>query len=173
MNIKRTAVLALLGLLLLGCAKRNHTHPAPAAPRVNEMSLSEALKQAIGALDSLYENGADKHHQVTNQDGEGQTGGPGRERTHGLIPSEVEVVFQLAGSDSGSASGGLSVALPVIEAGAEWTSQVSRSSTNTITVRLRSILFARTDELVGLEDLTRVLTAIRVLQDEKLGEPKR
>ena len=171
MNIIRVAIFSLFGFLLVGCAKRNHTHQPPAAPKMKEVLLVEALSQAIAALDSLYDRAAAMHERGGSQGVVNQTDTRQAERIHGLVPSEVEVVLQLAASDSKSIGGGLSVALPLVEGGTEWTSQVSRSNANTITVRLRSILFARTDELVGLKDLTRLLQAVRVLRDQRVGAP--
>ena len=119
MNIIRVAVFSFLGLLLVGCAKRNHTHQPPAAPKMKEVLLVEALSQAIAALDRLYEREAVMHDRAGRQGVVNQTGTRQAERIHGLVPSEVEVVFQLAASDSKSFGGGLSVALPLVEGGAD------------------------------------------------------
>ena len=152
MNIIRVAILSLVGLLLSGCAARNHTH---SDPPLRVISLNDAVRDAISSLDKLYE---DREHKAGD-------------RTHGLVPSEVEVVFQLAAGSKKGEEHKLMVGLWGTTAGSGWTSEVTRSNANTITVRLRSILFARTDELVGSERAAKLLELVKMLRDNKLAEP--
>ena len=128
MNTIRFAVLSLVGLLLSGCAARNHKHLPPPLASLETISLTKALEETIAALDNLYEEIEVKQKTT--------------DRTHGLVPSEIEVVFQLAADSNKGADRKLSVALGPIAAESGWTSEVAHSRTNTITIRLRSILFA-------------------------------
>ena len=151
MKIIRVAILSLVGLLSSGCAARNHKH---SPPPLQVVSLNEALRDAISALDDLY---AEKTE---------------RERNHGLVPSEVEVVFQLAAGTKEGEEHKLAVGLPGITAGSGWTSEVTRSNANTITVRLRSIAFARIDELASSKGAAeKIVKLVEKLKKNKTAEP--
>ena len=140
-----TLVALAVGVFVIsGCATRGHVHtPDPDVPE--PVPLTDAVQSVMAALDKLA---------VRSND----------EPFHGLLPAEVEVVFEVQAGRS--AEGGLSVKLlpAIAEIGGEWSSEAMSSEGNTITIKFRNILLAKRDELVGfknVEDLAELLERLR------------
>ena len=58
--------------------------------------------------------------------------------------------------------------LDVVEAGAERSTEVTRSEGNTITIRFRNIVFATNEEVVGLKSAQEINALIRDLRQAGL-----
>ena len=143
------AVVALaLGVYAVsGCATIGHTHtttPEPPEPP-EPVPLTDAIQSVVAALDQLATRSDNKPF-------------------HGLLPAEVEVVLEVEAGRS--TEGGLSVkVLPAIaEIGGEWSSEVTRSEGNTITIKFSNILLAEQDTLAGLENTDKLAERIERLR---------
>ena len=83
------------------------------------------------------------------------------------MPAEIEVVFQVQAQRRKENSVDVSIAvLDILEAGAERSTEVTRSAGNTITIRFRNIVFATDEQLIGVKsakELTDLVTELRKL----------
>ena len=128
----RLATALVVVLALSSCASRGYTHPPQQQPP-KPISLLEGVKEVMRALDEL-------------------TMRPEDAPIHGLMPAEVEIVFQVQAQRSQENSVDVNISvLDIVEAGAERATEVTRSAGNTITIRLRNIVFAMKNKLIGFK----------------------
>ena len=75
------------------------------------------------------------------------------ERYNGLVPAEVVVVFKVEAGHTTEASGSAELkVVEILSVGAQSTSAATETTANTITIRFRSIAFARKDEVIGFHE---------------------
>ena len=160
-----TLVLSLLALLAPFGA---------GAQEITEISLDEAVEQVKDALWVLHEPArkelaaaiAAQGLQTLTDDLTTLTGESARLRpTHGLVPSEVTISFQVNVGKGGK------LYLKVFEAFEIGGNKATVAVGNTITIRMRSILFADDEELVSRlegsdgEPLTNLMQVYESIRD--------
>ena len=147
----RLAALAAVAVSLSGCASVGPTPTEPPSP----MSLREGVQAVMAALDELAQRPADAP-------------------IHGLMPAEVEVVFQIRGQRADSDSFELTVGVPeFIGAGTERSTEVTRSEGNTLTIRFRSIVFAPQEQLIGVKSAEELTDLVKDLRGRGWATPSR
>ena len=122
----KSIFVSIFMVVLFGCALHGQK-PKPAIP--NPMPLSDSVLEVMKALD----------HLATMRDS--------TKPFHGLLPAEVEVVFQLEAIEKDQGSFSLGV-LSLGKFSTEWSGDMTQAG-NTITIRFRNIAFSKTDELLG------------------------
>ena len=126
--VKIAALPLVLALAVSGCATRGHRH----IPESTPITLSKGVQTVVKALDALAKRSPDAPF-------------------HGLVPAEVEVSFQIVAGRLDTDEFSINV-LPVgdlADIGGKWSTEITRSTGNTITIRFRNILFAKKDEILG------------------------
>jgi len=95
------------------------------------ITLKQGIEDVIEALDHAGNLDTSKHN--------------------GLVPSEFTVELNLSTSEKGTQNASLEIApaafIPKIGTG--WSAEVNNSSGNKLTIKFRSILFAKQDEYMG------------------------
>jgi len=116
----------LLVILLQGCTTT--------VERAEPITLADGVKEVINALNSLSELQTSK--------------------INGLVPAEVTVVFNITAGSKDSKNATIEIVptgivKEISKIGAGWSSEVTQSTGNTLTIKFRSILFANEKELVA------------------------
>ena len=87
------------------------------------------------------------------------------ERYSGLMPAEVAVVFRVEAGTTVSTTGSADLeVLEIVSVAGESASSSSEVAANTITIKFRSVAFARKDEVVGYmspEELKQLYERLR------------
>ncbi len=91
---------------------------------------------------------------------------------HGLMPAEVEVVFQVQAQRINQNSMAINVVpLNILGAGLERSTEVTRSEGNTITIRFRNIVFATKEQLIGIKSADKLTHLVKALRNAGWSSP--
>lgn len=142
--MKRSKILIIAMLIFLhGCSTVSVERP-------DSISLSDALKEVVEALNEM------SNLQV--------------EAKHGMAPAEVTVTFNItAGKKTGREASVDIVPTGIVEEitglSYGWSSEVTETRGNSITIKFRSILFASEKELVGKKTPEEINEIYKKLQE--------
>ena len=117
--------------------------------RPEAISLSEGLVEIIVALNEMAKVQSDKKL--------------------GLVPEEATVVFNVTAGKKDGRTGGIEIVptgivQEISKFSMGWSSEITESRGNTITIKLKSILFSKNDELVSSKTAKEILEKIDELQ---------
>lgn len=121
----RNLLLSLLFVILLvGCT---NIQPERSEP----ITLKEGMKQLAEGLNEFQNIGKDS------------------KKVYGLVPSEIEVTFNISAEKTDGKTANLTISpasLSGVGFGAGWTKEVSSKSGNQITIKFRNLLFSKKGE---------------------------
>jgi len=132
----KKAFIICMTCCMMSCATTKVTRSEP-------ISLADGLKEVVIALDEMSDVKRDK--------------------INGLVPSDVTVEFNVTSGNKKKNDASLEIVPTglVSKIGASWSSEVTETTGNKITIKFRSILFANKDDLIGgnksVEDITKMV----------------
>ncbi len=121
-------------------------HFAKTVERPEPITLADGVKEVIDALNSLSELQTSK--------------------INGLVPAEVTIVFNITDGSKDSNSATIEIVptgivKEISKIGGGWSSEITQSTGNTLTIKFRSILFA--NEKKTPEELTKLYEELKSL----------
>ena len=137
--MKKTILVITITIFLNSCATTKVDRKEP-------ITLAEGVTEVVKTLNSMSKL---------------QT-----EKINGLVPAEVTVEFNVTSGKKKNTNASLEIVPTglVSKIGAGWSSEITESSGNKITLKFRSILFAEKDELIGhkrVNDLTKMFIELK------------
>lgn len=153
-------IVILVCFAISGCAGTKIERSEP-------ITLSEGLKEIIVALNEMAKVQSEKKL--------------------GLVPEEATVDFNVTAGKKDGKTGGIEIVptgivQEISKFSMGWSSEITESRGNTITIKLKSILFSKDDELVSSKTAKEILQKINELQEggmviredrKKNGPPER
>jgi len=139
--MKRILLLIIIIIIFSSCK-------ATQIIRAEPISLAEGVREVIVALNSFSEL---------------QTS-----EINGLVPAEVIIEFNISAGKKNNRNASVEIvpAAVVTKLGVGWSSEVTESTSNKITIKFRSILFATENEMLNQktpEDLTELYEKLKKL----------